>query len=177
MNTPNLLWAPFLIVNSLLTQDENVARQKLADIDFLVGKWNVVVETRLSAQGPWETSQGRSHITRTVGSTVLEEDFSGTRESRPFSTKSLLAVNNLTFRYQRVFVDSEHGALIDFEGEKHADSLVFDRTWTYPSGAKVQLRVLYKLISPNELTVESMRKPEKDSSWDVTGRMKYSRAH
>jgi hypothetical protein len=85
-------------------------------------------------------------------------------------------VNNLTLKYQRVFIDSEHGALVDFEGEMTGDSLIFDRTWTYPSGAKVQLRVVYTFISRNEITIESMRKPELNSAWDVTGRMRYVRA-
>ncbi len=167
----------FFIVTCALAQDDNPGKKKMAEIDFLVGQWNVSSEIRLSAQGPWESSEGVSRITRTVGSTVLEEDFSGSREGRPFSTKSLLAVNNQTLRYQRVFVDSEHGSLIDFDGQKRADSLVFDRTWIYPSGASVQLRVVYKFISRDTVIVESMRKPEKEPSWDVTGRMRYARAH
>ena len=166
----------FFIATCAFAQDENPGKKKLAEIDFLVGQWNVSVDARLSAQGPWESSAGISQISRTVGSTVLEEDFSGTREGRPFSAKSLLAVNNQTLRYQRVFVDSEHGLLVDFDGEKRADTLVFDKTWILVSGASVQLRVVYRFISRDEVTVENMRKSGQDSLWDVTGRMKYSRA-
>lgn len=177
MKKPFRLFLPlFFIATSASGQDENPAKKKMAEIDVLAGQWNVSVETRLSAQGPWESSRGISQIIRTVGSAVLEEDFVATREGRPFNSKSLLAVNNLTLKYQRVFVDSEHGALIDFEGEKKADSLIFDRTWTYPSGAKVQLRVVYRFISRDEITLESMRKPEHETAWDVTGRTKYTRA-
>jgi len=159
-----------------IAQDENPVRTQLAEIDFLVGHWDVSVETRLSSGGLWESSTGSSQITRTVDSAVLEEDFTGTREGRPFLTKSLLAVNNLTLRYQRVFVDSEHGALVDYDGRRQADSLIFDKTWFYPSGASVQLRVVYRFVSRDEFLVESMRRPEKESSWDVTGRMRYTRA-
>lgn len=168
---------PLLFIVSLaFAQEENPARKKLSEIDVLAGRWDVALEFRLTSQGPWESSMGRSLIRKTVDAALLEEDFTGTRRGHPFFAKSLFAVDNLTLKYQGVFVDSEHGALIEYEAEKHADSLVFDRTWTYPGGANVQLRVVYRFISHDEILVERMRKPENTSAWDVTGRMKYTRA-
>ena len=168
----------FLLVTTSLFcfgQDESEAKKKLQDIDFLAGEWKVNVEARLSAKGAWDTSQGRSVIIKTVRSTVLEEDFTGTRQNKSFVTKSLLAVNNLTLKYQRIFVDSEHGSLIDFEGEKNSNKLIFDKEWVYPDKSKVKLRVVYNIISPDQFIVESMRMPANDTSWDITGRMKYTR--
>ncbi len=45
----------------------------------------------------------------------------------------------------------------------------------YPDKSTVQLRVVYKIISPDEFIVENMRMPQNTSSWDVTGRMRYVR--
>jgi hypothetical protein len=89
--------------------------------------------------------------------------------------KTIFAVNNRSGSYQRMFVDSEHGALIDFEGTKNGESFMFDKLWTYPNGNTVKLRVVYKIISNDEFKVESMRMPQGTSEWDVTGRMKYKR--
>ena len=104
-----------LVAFCSIAQENTEGRKRIRAIDALVGQWIVSVEARLSAKGPWENSRGRSDIARTTGSTILEEDFTGTREGRPFQAKCLLAVNNLTLKFQRIFADSEHGALIDNE--------------------------------------------------------------
>jgi len=170
-----LLMVVFLGAIPLAAQEENPARKKLAEIDALVGDWNVSVEFRLTALGPWESSKAQARITKTTGSALLEEDFTGTRRGHPFYAKSLIVVDNLTLKYQGAFLDSEHGALIEYEGEKRADSLIFDRTWSYPNGAKVYLRAVYLFVSDNEIHVERMRKPEGTEVWDVTGRWVYKR--
>ncbi|HEV8286407.1 MAG TPA: DUF1579 family protein [Chitinophagaceae bacterium] len=106
------------VVIHLFCYSQDEAKRRLKDIDFLAGEWKAHVEARLSAQGPWDTSEGRSIIKKAVNTTVLEEDFTGTREGKPFLVKSLVAVNNLTLKYQRIFIDSEHGTLVDYDGEK-----------------------------------------------------------
>lgn len=147
----------------------------LDDLDFLLGKWKVESSQRLSAQGPWEKSNASSVINKTLNSTLIEEEFTGTREGKPFLIKTLFAVNNANSRYQRIFADSEHGVLIEFEGEKNKDTLYFDRTWTYANGSTVKLRVAYYIISKNEFQTESMRMPQQSSEWDVTGKMRYTK--
>jgi hypothetical protein len=143
----------------------------------LTGTWDVSVEARLSASGPWESSEGTSVITKVVGGTVLEENFTGSRDGKPFIAKTLLAVNNLTGKLQRVFMDSEHGgAMIDFEGQPESENtFVYDKLWTYPNGNTVRLRVVYTIISSREFTLESMRMPQGTTEWDVSGKMKYKR--
>jgi len=150
-------------------------QQMLEDLNVLVGNWKVQVEARLSAQGPWDTSVATSVIRKNVSSRILEEDLSGSRHNAQFTIKCLLAINNQTLKYQRIFVDSEHGTLIDFEGNKTGNDFVFDKEWIYANQTKVKLRVLYKVISPDEFIIENMRMPDSSSSWDVTGRMMYTR--
>jgi Protein of unknown function (DUF1579) len=130
---------------------------------------------RLSAQGPWEKSSGSSLINKTLNSTLIDEEFTGAREGKPFFIKTLFAINNANSKYQRIFADSEHGVLIEFEGAKSKDTLYFDRTWVYTNGSTVKLRVAYYIISNNEFHMESMRMPEQSTEWDVTGRMKYTK--
>jgi uncharacterized protein DUF1579 len=154
---------------------EGGLEQMLRDLDVLVGEWNVKVEARLSPQGPWDTSVAWSIIQKTAGGRVIEEDITGSRQSRPFAIKCLLAINNQTLKYQRIFVDSEHGTLIDFVGNKKDKDFIFDKEWIYANQSKVKLRVVYKTISPDEFVVENMRMPDGSSAWDITGRMRYTR--
>jgi hypothetical protein len=157
------------------SQNDEIGKVSLQNIDFLIGKWNVTAERRLSAQGPWDTSKCKAVIKKEVGSAVIEEDNYGTLEGKPFITKTLIAYDKNSKKYQRVFADSEHGSLVDYEGELIGDSLVFDKLFIYPNKSTVKLRVVYKVISNDEFIIENMRMPESTTVWDVTGRMIYKR--
>ena len=150
---------------------------KLDVLDFLVGKWKVNTDSRLSAQGPWEKSEATATIYKTLNTALIEEEFTGTRTGKPFLIKTLFGINNANNKFQRVFADSEHGVLIEFEGEKNKDSLYFDKTWLYTNGSSVKLRVVYRIISKDEFVLENMRMPQQATEWDITGRMKYTRTN
>ncbi len=166
------IFFPLLFLTTTLIAQQ-VPTNKLEDLFFLTGTWKIITETRLSANGPWETTEASATVVKTVGGTMLEENYTGTRQTKPFIAKTLMAVNNQTQKLQRFFIDSEHGVIVDFEGGKNGDSLVFDKTWTYANKSTVKLRVVYKLVSPTEFIIESMRMPESMTTWDVTGRMRY----
>jgi hypothetical protein len=150
--------------------------QKLKSLDFLMGKWAVTTELRLSAQGPWEKSGGTSIIAKVVGETIIEENYSGTHQGKAYFTRSMFAVNNMTMKYQLIFADSDHGVMIDYEGEGTDSSFIFDKTWSYANKSTVKLRTVYTIISKNEFRIENMRMPQGSTSWDVTGRKKYTRS-
>ena len=172
-----LLFTAFTFISlTSYSQEDFDTKNTLENLQIVAGTWTVQVEARLSANGPWESSLGTSVIARTVGLTVFEENFTGTREGRPFVTKTLLALNNLSKKFQRIFVDSEHGTLVDFEGVHEKNEFLFDKNWAYPNNTTVRLRVVYKIISPNEFSIESMRMPQDSKAWDVTGRLRYVRA-
>jgi len=164
----------FLLSIQVFSQ-ETEHKIKLDALDFLVGKWKVETDFRLSAQGPWEKSEGTASIHKTLNATLIEEEFTGTRTGKPFLIKTIFGINNANNKFQRVFADSEHGVLIEFEGEKNNDSLYFDKTWIYTNGSSVKLRVVYHIISKDEFVLESMRMPQQATEWDITGRMKYTR--
>jgi len=166
----------FLLTTNAFSQ-QTVDKIKLDALDFLVGEWKVDTDSRLSAQGPWEKSEGTATIHKTLNATLIEEEFTGTRTGKPFLIKTLFGINNANNKFQRVFADSEHGVLIEFEGAKNNDSLYFDKTWTYTNGSSVKLRVVYRIISKDEFVLENMRMPQQATEWDITGRMKYTRTN
>jgi len=165
-----------LLTLQVISQEEPERKIKLDDLAFLIGSWKINVDSRLSAQGPWEKTSAASTIRKTLNSSLIEEEFTGIRQDKPFLIKTLFAINNANNKYQRVFADSEHGVLIEFEGEGTKDTIYFDKTWVYANGSTVKLRVAYYAISKDEFMVENMRMPELSTEWDITGRMKYSRA-
>jgi len=167
-----MVWIAVAIMANVDAQE---VMTQLPQLEKMIGSWDVVSERRLSANGPWETTRGKSTITKTVHSTLIEEDYSGTLDNKPLSIKTIIAFNRFVNKFQKIFIDSEHGMLVDYEGVKQGDSLLFDKLWTYPSKSTVKLRVVYTFISSDEFTVENMRMPENTIAWDVTGRMRYKR--
>ena len=115
---------------------------RLSELNVLVGSWNVTAENRLSANGPWETNNGTAVIKKSTGGACLEEEYTGALNNKSFFTKSIIAFDHFGNKFQRTFIDSEHGVLVDFDGIKNADTIFFDKTWTYPNGATVKLRVV-----------------------------------
>ena len=165
-----------LVLLAICTNSIGQESRKVKELFFLTGDWNIDVESRLSMQGPWESSKARSVIRFTLDSALIEEEYTGTREGKPFLAKTLFAVNNMTNNFQRMFIDAPHGVLVDFEGSKLGDSLVFDKNFQYANGNVVKLRVVYKILSNDDVVVESMRMPQNSTTWDINGRMKYRRA-
>ena len=164
-----------LIISHGASAQPGDPKEKLKSVDFLTGTWNVEVDARLSLHGPWEKSKGRSVIRKTLDSSLVEEEFIGTREGKPFLSKTLYAINNMTDKIQRIFIDAPHGVLLDFEGILMNDSLVFDKIWKYANGNSVNLGVTYRKLSLDSFIVTSMRMPDGATSWDITGRMTYTR--
>jgi len=161
-----------LAMNTIFLFAQN-SEKTLHMLDGLSGTWDVSVEKRLSATGPWDTSKATSIFKKETGGTVIEEDFVGTLKNKPFSTKAIIAFNHFNNKFQRAYIDSEHGVLVDYEGEAKADTIFFDKNWIYPDNTTVKLRVIYIVISAEELLVQNMRMPQNTIQWDVTDRMRY----
>lgn len=148
---------------------------RIHEFDFLAGKWKVETHLRLSAQGPWDTSVARSVITWSLKSTILVEEYTGTKQGKPFLIKSIFGYNNANGLLQKTFADSEHGVLVLFEGSRHKDTVYLDKSITFSNGNTVRLRTAYYLISEREFLVVGMRMPGGANEWDVTSRMRYKR--
>jgi hypothetical protein len=162
-----------LILQFVYAQDSNT---QLSQLDMLIGTWKVKAEMRLSANGPCDTSVANAVITKTTGDKLIAEDYTGTLNKNSFFTKSLIAFDHFKNVFQREFIDSEHGVLVDYEGQKNNDTIFFDKTWVYANGSTVKLRVVYKFISNNEFTIENMRMPADSVIWDTTSRLRYIRS-
>jgi hypothetical protein len=153
---------------------QHVSAEAMKPLDFMVGEWNVDVDVRLSKQGPWEQSKAKSTITKIAGGSVIQDQFTGTKQGRELTSLALLSNDNRTKLYQKVFVDSDHGTLILYEGKLENKLLSLFYKFNL-NGTDLLLRSQYNLISENEFTVESSRSLDNGLSWDRTGTLKYVR--
>lgn len=163
-----------LLVICLDVYGQHISAEELKPLEFMVGTWRVESDVRLSKNGPWEQSVGQALITRTVGETILEESYTGTRQGSVFTSKTWLGNDNRTKLYQKVFVDSGHGVLVLYEGTLEEKILNLYHK-LHLNDVTITLRSKYDLISDDSYTVESARSLNDGKTWDMTGRLKYER--
>jgi hypothetical protein len=165
----------FLILGFFQLDAQHISEEELKPLDFLVGEWNVQAEVRLSKQGPWEKSDAKSVIRKIMNESVLEEEYNGTKQGHTITSKTLLANDNRTKLYQKVFVDSDHGTLILYEGK--LENKILNLYYKFNlNGVDLILRSQYSLISENSFTVVSSRSVDNGTTWDRTGALTYTRA-
>jgi hypothetical protein len=174
-NMKNLL---VIVLCSVITgttiNAQHISAGALKPLDFMIGEWNVEVDARLSKQGPWEQSKGHSTIVKIVGGSVIQDQFTGTKQGRELTSVAMLANDNRTKLYQKVFVDSDHGMLLLYEGKLEGKLLSLFYKFNL-NGVDLTLRSQYNLIAENEFTVESARSTDNGVTWDRTGTMRYTR--
>lgn len=175
MSKPSIIVVLCLcMVGTAYTQPSPKDSEKLKALELLVGDWTIYVDSRLSKDGPWETSKAQSSIKKAVGDTILEEEVIGTRQGRQWIAHCWIAVDNRTSLYQWAFVDSDHGVVELYEGDMSSDGLILEKQIILPQ-SKVLRRIKYAELSPDSFTVHSLRSADNGNTWDLTGRSRYER--
>ena len=165
-----------LFVFSYTTQllGQEASRDELGRLHFLVGEWTVEADMRLSKNGPWEKSRAGSVIKKSIGDTIFEEEYTGTKQGRKLIARSWLGNDNRTKLYQRIWVDSDHGVLMVQEGTLDNKLLTLLSNLDL-NGTKLILRIQYRFLNNDSFTVESSRSTDEGKTWDRTGTLTYSR--
>lgn len=148
--------------------------EEFAELNFLEGAWEVRSTARL-AGGEWDTTVARSQIEVDLEGCLLVERFQGTRAGHEYEAVGLLGFNSIEHRLQRVWVDSEHGMLVTYEGESQAGEILLEYSMVL-RGQSILLRHVYLNIGEATFTLESRRSTDQGQSWEVTWRAQYTRS-
>lgn len=147
--------------------------KELEGLDFLIGDWIVESNMRLG-DGKWEQTSATSQIKPDLSGCLLNERFTGSRESRPFTALGIMGFNSVTGKLQRVWSDSEHGLLILYEGSRSGREMILD-TEVLLNGNKVKLRNVYFEISRDSFRLESRRSHDDGKTWITVSKLLYKR--
>lgn len=148
--------------------------EELAELSFLEGAWEVHSAARLPG-GTWDTTVARSNIQFDLKGCLLVERLHGSRAGNEYEAVGLFAFNSVERRLQRVWIDSEHGMLVTYEGESQAGEIVLEYRMVL-RGQSTLLRHVYLDIGEDAFTLESRRSNDDGQSWEVTWRALYSRS-
>jgi hypothetical protein len=136
------------------------------------GGWIVTWRDRI-APNRYATTQARATIESTARGCGLLERFEGSREGRPFAAVTLVgpAGND---SLQRVWQDSEHGALLLFQASARSRPLRFE--WSRDLGERVlRLRFTYRAVAAGSFTTETELSPDGGRTWQLVSRAEYRR--
>ncbi|HEY9422708.1 MAG TPA: hypothetical protein VIW92_14940 [Thermoanaerobaculia bacterium] len=100
------------------------------------------------------------------------EHFVGERRRRPFTALSLLSFGGE--KLQRVWIDSEHGQFIHFEGARQGDTVRFE--WQRAlDNRHLMLKHDVRAVQVDSFLTETHLSPDGGKTWDLVSRAKYTR--
>jgi hypothetical protein len=145
----------------------------LAHLAITRGSWHVRWLDRI-APGRYATTEARSTIEAVSGGCGLLERFAGMRGGRRFEALTLIAPADGD-SLQRVWQDSEHGAILLFAAAARADPLRFD--WSRKLGDRVlRLRTTYLALTSAGFTMDTELSPDGGRTWQLVTRHEYRRS-
>jgi hypothetical protein len=137
----------------------------------LLGSWNVQWTDRI-APGKYAEVKASARIEKDAIPCVLVEHFAGERNGRPFTALSLLSFGGE--KLERVWIDSEHGQFIHFDGAATAEGAHYE--WQRDLGnRRLMLKHEVRALQAGSFLTETHLSPDGGKTWDLVSRAKYSR--
>jgi len=138
-------------------------------LDFWVGSWDLAWPG--AKEG--EVDHGTNHITRVLGSCVVEENFSG-GDSMPLRGMSVSTFDTRAGKWKQTWVDNQ-GGYLDFVGEFKDGQMILSREAVRPDGTKVLQRMVWKNIQANQLDWSWEASKDGGKTWSVQWPIHYKR--
>jgi len=143
------------------------AQQK--QFDFWVGEWDLTWPRNIAG----EMAQGSNSVKRTLDGCVVQENFSAL-DSMPLRGMSVSTFDARSGKWKQTWVDNQ-GAYLDFVGQFKDGQMTLQRKAMKPDGSRVQQRMIYKNISPNEFDWSWERSLDNGKTWQVLWPIHYKR--
>ena len=171
----------FLLVISLLVsltasaQQKNGPQEKPCSsgnyrlLDFWVGDWNL----------SWPDSpgtpagSGTNKIVRSLDNCVIQEMFEA---DKPVGLKgmSVSTFDKASGKWKQTWVDNT-GSYLDFVGDVHDDSAIFERDAKDQSGNPIKQRMVYKNFNKDQFDWSWERSEDNGATWKVMWPIHYQR--
>lgn len=147
-------------------------RPVLARLAALAGRWSV--EWSYTVDGQLRAiEQATATIDLAAGGCVVRERLEGQLQGRQLAVTTLVAAPS-DDSLQRVYIDSDHGAFLVFDGVSTGDTLRF--TWRWDLGTRYQVvRHEYQALDRTSFATETHMSPNDGAEWVVVQRARYRR--
>jgi hypothetical protein len=137
--------------------------------DFWVGEWDLTWPGTAAGQ----TAHGSNSVKSTLDGCVVQENFSGL-DAMPLRGISVSMFDARSGKWKQTWVDNQ-GGYLDFTGEFRDGQMMLQRESIKADGTKVQQRMVYKNISPDEFDWSWERSLDGGKTWQVLWPIHYKR--
>lgn len=145
----------------------SVAEQR--QFDFWVGVWDV----EWPGNKPTQIEHGTNTIRRVLDGCVVEEDFSGGKDTH-LRGKSHSIFLPRVHQWKQTWVDNE-GSYLDFTGEFKDGQMILTREASAPDGSRFLQRMVWKNIKYSEFDWSWEKSEDNGKSWQVVWPIHYRR--
>ena len=133
-------------------------------LEPLVGNWTAEVKCWMAPDAPPTVTKATAKATWVMSGRFIQEDFNGEFMGKPFHGMSLTGYDNIKQKYNTVWVDDMHTAVVTAEGEAENGGKVITLEGKYDcpmTGQKnVAMKQVVRIISPDTHVFE-MHDPSK----------------
>jgi hypothetical protein len=137
----------------------------------LVGKWTVPFTFR-TAPGQFEQGVARSHVRFGPVPCTIVDELRGTKAGKPVAFLSVITISP-TAKIERIFMDSEHGRLLHYEGE--LDGSLAGLSLDYPPNPRFRARAELDLSNPKRPRITHLLSMDDGRSWQPVLIFRYRR--
>ena len=153
----------------LLAAPQPCSEPEQKQLEFWVGDWDLT----WPGQNGGEAGHGTNTIKRIMDGCVVQENFSG-EQSMHLRGTSVSLFDTRSGKWKQTWVDNE-GGYLDFTGEFKDGQMVLARGFVKPDGSKVEQRMVFKNITPNEFDWSWESSPDGGKTWQVVWPIHYKR--
>lgn len=159
------------LFGSVLGQDGEQTPPPCSDegfhqFDFWIGEWD------LSWGDGENAGTGTNIITKTLGSCVIEENFSSD-DDKPFLGRSLSAYQPAEKKWYQTWVDN-NGGYLDFVGDFKDGKMILSREAEH-NGEKFLQRMVFHDISEESFVWDWEKSTDNGESWELLWQINYKR--
>ena len=153
----------------LFAASQSCSEPEQKQLEFWVGDWDLT----WPGQNGGEAGHGTNSIKRVLDGCVVQENFSGEKSMQLRGT-SVSLFDARSGKWKQTWVDNE-GSYLDFTGEFKEGKMVLSREFIKPDGSKLQQRMVFRNITPNELDWSWERSLDGGKTWQVMWPIHYKR--
>jgi Protein of unknown function (DUF1579) len=144
-------------------------------LDFWVGRWDVVIQARAKPGDPMATARGTNHVTKILGGCVVSEHFEADGPGPPWAGRSYSQWFAPAKQWKQTWVDDQGGYIPLEGGVEHGDMTLYAPPRT-KDGVTSQMRMVFSDVQPDHFKWRWERTTDGGTTWAPQMLIDYTRA-
>lgn len=124
--------------------------------DFWIGDWDLVVQAKQTADGPWDEARATQHVEPILGGCAISETFTAEGPGQPWAGRSYSMWQPTTGQWRQTWVD-DSGSYLAFTGGLDGGVMTLVGEPREQRGKRVLMRMVFLDVTATSLRWEWQR--------------------